>query len=133
MNHKKNLYIFSLLLLAAVLLSACSPVSKRIGWFCINPKNELDCKYQFFTGQESKRISMQKNETLAITLDVEAESGDLRVFLQNPENETVWETDFNQTASDAFKVQAEDNGLYRLVVKGSETSGSFIIKWQILD
>lgn len=132
MNRKNIFLIFSLSLLTVVLLAACNSTSKRIGWTCLNSANELDCEYQYFTGREAEGINLDYGETLAITEEVQVESGVLRVYVQNPDGETIWETDFTQTSSDAIKIQADEGGFYRLTVEGIEARGAFNIHWQII-
>jgi hypothetical protein len=133
MNRKTNKVIILWILLIAVSLAACGIAAKRLGWTCMNSLNELDCKYQLFTGQEVEGISLKKGESLEITADVQVEDGELMVNIQNPDGDFIWDPDFPGTSSDTFKFQAAEGGLYRLIVEGIETRGSFNINWQVLE
>jgi hypothetical protein len=128
--NRKNIIIFcSLVLFANALLLSCNAVSKRIGWSCINTSNELDCKYQLFSGQETEGIFLETGETLEIKYDVQVEAGGIGVYIQSPSGETIWETDLIQTASEEIEFQAAESGNYRLIVEGRETRGAFKIHW----
>ena len=127
----KTLFIVSVLV---ILTSACSAAtSKRVDWVCVNHENEFDCRYTLFSGQETENINLRTGEILAISFDVEVESGELQMILMNDSEEPVWKITLKESLSDVTSYQATENGDFYLVIKGMDAAGSFNITWQILE
>ncbi len=131
MNRKSTIIIY--FLLTVILLSACSTSSQRVGWSCINPSGELNCTYRLFSGKEIEKISLENGEKLTVDFDVQIESGEVKISLQNPEGVPVWDTGLSQTTLDIFSIEIKESGDYLLIVEGIKSRGSFIFDWEIED
>ena len=133
MSWKKGKIIVVILFVTVGFLSACRSTTIKIGWVCVNDKNELDCRYNEFSGKEIKSIKVNEGETLEFSFDIEVQEGELAIKILDPSENTVWEKEFIQSVSEGDAITATESGRYRLVVEGLETAGAFIITWQVID
>jgi hypothetical protein len=95
--------------------------------------NELNCNYSEFTGREIEEIDLEKADMVDIKYDVEVDTGILAIQIEDPEGEIIWKTEQVDNYSGEITLPADEKGQYRMIVKGQETQGSFLIEWDIKD
>jgi hypothetical protein len=129
--NKKYVKSWIFIIILTVFLTACSGFSStRMGWVCINPDNGLDCSYSLFTGQEMDTVKLDEGEFITLSYEVKVESGAIQILVLDPSDQTIWQVDLTQNISDEIKIQASESGIFRIVVNGDETEGSFRLTWE---
>ena len=129
-RHEKNSFDFPVGV-AAVLC----PCRLRRGRHC---KNRLcgqrgfdswSGRFQSYHGSETKRVTVPKGMDLFVTYKLAAESGDLRVTVENPKGMVYVDTE--QVKEGTITV-AHEGGKYLLRVVGEDAkNGSFELKWEL--
>ena len=85
--------------------------------------------YQFFDGTKIKVISAKEGKTIVINFASEVQEGELTMSILDPSNDLVAELQTNTTG--IKEINSDKNQKYRLVIKGTQTKGSFNVNWKI--
>jgi hypothetical protein len=124
---KKILFIV-LLIVNIVCLTACSS-EINVGYVGTNRDGLIHYQYISFDGKEQHSAELEAQQNLKITYETEVKKGSINFQLIAPNGETIWETETDQTISDQIEITLPEDGLYKFVVDGSKTKGSFTLKW----
>jgi hypothetical protein len=123
---KRIAIIASLMIL--FVLTACTI---KAGWVSINFGNRFSANYQHFNGKQVDRIRMKPGETLTLNCEVEVKKGILSIQVVNPQGKLIWVEKFLEDAECHFGFTAETGGVYKVIVLGDQTRGSFELDWII--
>jgi len=123
---KKITLISTLILLVS--LTACTI---KVGWVSINFGNRFSASYQHFNGKQVDRIRMKPGETLTLNYEIEVDKGALSLQIINPQGDLIWKEKFLKNAESQFVFTAETGGVYKVIVLGEQTGGSFKLDWVI--
>ena len=85
--------------------------------------------YQFFDGTKIKVISAKEGKTIVINFASEVQEGELTMSILDPSNDLVAELQTNTTG--IKEINSDKNQKYRLVIRGTQTKGSFNVNWEI--
>ena len=85
--------------------------------------------YQFFDGTKIKVISAKEGKTIVINFASEVKEGELTMGILDSTNALVAELETNTTGT--REINSDKNQKYRLVIKGTQTKGSFNVNWKI--
>ena len=123
---KKITLISTLILLVS--LTACTI---KVGWVSINFGNRFSASYQHFNGKQVDRIRMKPGETLTLNYEIEVDKGALSLQIINPQGDPIWVENFLEDARSHFAFRSETGGVYKAIVLGEQTGGSFKLDWVI--
>jgi hypothetical protein len=93
--------------------------------------HRIDYSYETFNGVERLRAPADAGETLVIRYDATVEKGALTIRVENPRNDTVWETTVQEAQSDTVRLPAERDGTYMILIEGDDTGGSYDVSWDV--
>ena len=85
--------------------------------------------YQLFDGTKIKFISAKEGKTIVINFASEVKEGELTMSILDSSNDLVSELETNTT--ETRKINSDKNQKYRLVIRGTQTKGSFNVNWEI--
>jgi archaellum biogenesis ATPase FlaH len=85
--------------------------------------------YQFFDGIKIKTISAKEGKTIIINFTSEVQEGELTISILDSSNGLVANLETNTTG--IKEINSDKNQKYRLVIKGTQTKGSFNVNWKI--
>ena len=85
--------------------------------------------YQFFNGTKIKLISAKEGKTIVINFASEVQEGELTMNILDSSNDLVAELQTNTTG--IKEINSDKNQKYRLVIRGTQTKGSFNVNWEI--
>ena len=94
-----------------------------------NVGRKIKGSYQFFDGTKIKVISAKEGKTIVINFASEVQEGELTMSILNSSNELVAELQTNTTGTK--EINSDKNQKYRLVIRGTQTKGSFNVNWEI--
>lgn len=115
-------------LLVMVLLSACAT---RVNYTGKKEVGQYAYTYDLFTGNEYSEMLINSGEALRLKYDIVVEQGLLRLKLYDPDGAVIWNPEFTQSSGESIKLDITQPGIYKLVIEGENTKGSFDISWVI--
>jgi hypothetical protein len=111
-----------------ILLTACTI---KVGWVSINFGNRFSASYQRFNGKQMDSIRMEPSETLTLNYEIEVNKGALSLQIINPQGDLIWVEKFIEDAKSNFIFTSETGGVYKVIVLGEQTGGSYKLDWVI--
>ena len=123
---KRNL-IYPLILIAILGLCGCSKSQLTIGSMETNTMNKTSMSYLLFTGSKEKKLTVNENEPLTVSVDIETEEGSLDVSIYNEAGEYSYEGHDIETST--FTVTLSEAGKYTIKVEADEHKGSYSFTW----
>jgi hypothetical protein len=137
---KTHLKTLSILIFLAVILSACGEASLhlgklkigevRIGMFETRGPNHMAYSYTTFSGHESAPVELGSGQLLTVDYQVQMTKGNLSIEIQSPQNELLWQKNFESDASDSIELQPQEAGQYFIIISADSAGGSFDISWR---
>lgn len=124
--NKKWITLGILTIMATLLLTSCD---KRMMFVGSSTKSKLSASYKLFTGTEEKKVKLKSGETLSMDYNSKVEKGELSMKLYGPDNEVLKELGTNESGTE--KIEADQEGKYRIEVKGEDTKGSFEVAFKV--
>ena len=94
-----------------------------------NVGRKIKGTYQFFDGTKIKLISAKEGKTIVINFASEVNEGELTMGILDSTNALVAELETNTTGT--REINSDKNQKYRLVIRGTQTKGSFNVNWEI--
>lgn len=120
-------------LVALVMIFTLTSCSRQVGWVGLNYGNMIDVSYQLFDGKKVERIQIDAGDTFTLMYDIEVDDGSLKLQLNDPDRQQVWEATFLDDTEDVLTFRAESSGRYTLNILGDQTKGGFELRWESLD
>lgn len=131
MKRKMSLILLVLSMLA-VILSACSMGSVRVGYVGSNIGHHSDFSYKTFTGVDVNTFSVEDGEKLSLDYDVEMEKGVLVICLvEKQSGDLVWEKSFETSQADHISFEDLTSGSYQIRFEGQDAGGGYDVEWVI--
>ena len=93
-----------------------------------NVGRKIKGSYQFFDGTKIKVISATEGKTIVINFASEVKEGELTMSILDSSNDLVAELETNTTGT--REINSDKNQKYRLVIRGTQTKGSFNVNWE---
>ena len=90
---------------------------------------KIDGYYQFFDGTKIKTIRAKEGKTIIINFTSSVQEGELIISILDSSNDLVANLETNTTG--IKEINSDKNQKYRLVIKGTQTKGSFNVNWKI--
>ena len=94
-----------------------------------NVGRKIKGTYQFFDGTKIKLISAKEGKTITINFASEVKEGELTMSILDSSNNIVVNLEINTTGTK--EINSDKNQKYRLVIRGTQTKGSFNVNWEI--
>ena len=94
-----------------------------------NVGRKIKGTYQFFDGTKIKNIVAKEGKTIIINFTSEVQEGELTISILDSSNGLVANLETNTTG--IKEINSDKNQKYRLVIKGTQTKGSFNVNWKI--
>ena len=104
-------------------------VHNNIFWIFDTQLIKITGYYQFFNGTKIKTISAKGAKTSVIIFTSEVQEGVLTISILDSNNDLVANLETNTTG--IKEINSDKNQKYRLVIKGTQTKGSFNVNWKI--
>ena len=99
------------------------------GYSWSNVGKKIKGSYQFFDGTKIKVINAKEGKTIVINFASEVQEGELTMSILDSSNDLVAELQTNTTGTK--EIDRDKNQKYRLVIRGTQTKGSFNVNWEI--
>ena len=99
------------------------------GYSGSNVGRKIKGTYQFFDGTKIKLISAKEGKTITINFASEVKEGELTMSILDSSNNIVVNLEINTTGTK--EINSDKNQKYRLVIRGTQTKGSFNVNWEI--
>jgi archaellum biogenesis ATPase FlaH len=99
------------------------------GYSGSNVGKKIKGSYQFFDGTKIKVINAKEGKTIVINFASEVQEGELTMNILDSSNDLVAELQTNTTG--IKEINSDKNQKYRLVIRGTQTKGSFNVNWEI--
>ena len=99
------------------------------GYSGSNVGRKIKGSYQFFDGTKIKVISAKEGKTIVVNFASEVKEGELTMGILDSTNALVAELETNTTGT--REINSDKNQKYRLVIRGTQTKGSFNVNWEI--
>ena len=123
---KKVTRLSILILSLSLMLTACV---RKVGWVGMNYGGKMKASYRLYDGPQTSTVSLEEGEQINLKYDVVIEAGSLTLTLTNPDQEIIWQEEFESSDSGTFVFEAGQEGRYTLTTDGHKTQGSFDITW----
>jgi archaellum biogenesis ATPase FlaH len=94
-----------------------------------NVGRKIKGTYQFFDGTKIKLISAKEGKTITINFASDVKEGELTMSILDSSNNIVVNLEINTTGTK--EINSDKNQKYRLVIRGTQTKGSFNVNWEI--
>ena len=85
--------------------------------------------YQLFNGTKIKVIKAKEGKTIVINFASEVKEGELTMSILDSSNNVVVNLETNTTGTK--EIGSDKNQKYRIVIRGTQTKGSFNVNWEI--
>jgi len=99
------------------------------GYSGSNVGRKIKGSYQFFDGIKIKVINAKEGKTIVINFASEVQEGELTMSILDSSNDLVAELQTNTTGTK--EIDSDKNQKYRLVIRGTQTKGSFNVNWEM--
>ena len=120
-------------LITLVMIFTLTSCSRQVGWVGLNYGNKIDASYHLFDGKKVERIQIDAGDTFTLMYAIEVNDGSLKLQLNDPNRQQVWEATFLDDTEDMLTFRAEISGRYNLNIIGDQTKGGFELQWESLD
>lgn len=97
---------------------------------CVETNNGsgVTCKYQYFQGTRTHRLTVLKGETVEVAVSTTTESGKLNMRIELLDRDADYQgKDLGNTS---FVVTLTNPGVYTISVTGEEHKGSYSVTWK---
>lgn len=133
MNRKRSLWLLLAALLFGGLLASCGDGTSRIeiGMREIHLSGDWQANYATFTGRKSDTFQADAGQRLDLEYKTQVDRGTLKILVENPADEVVWQVSLQEGQSDSVQVPLEQDGRYTMRIVGEGTSGSWHLQWNI--
>lgn len=95
--------------------------------FSSNTSTRLKSTYKYFSGTESKSISLKEGESLNISYASTVKKGSLKISILNSKGDTLKILDSNTSNTEIINSEKADK--LKIKIEGNSTSGSYDISW----
>ena len=119
------------LAIGSLLVGCGARSSLRIGWLEAGGPRHKEARYRWFSGLERASIRAETGETIELDYDVDVEKGTLAMTLVDPAGDASWARTFEEDADDTVRIEARQDGRFRLQIEGESTAGRFEIAWRV--
>lgn len=132
MRFQRLVLMAVLALMTGILFAGCGARSSlRIGWLEAGGPGHKEARYGLFSGQERASFRAQAGETIGLDYDVDVEKGTLAITLLDPDRDALWARTFEEDVEDSVRIEAPQDGRFRLRIEGESTGGAFKIAWRL--
>jgi hypothetical protein len=123
-------FLLSVMLLGGLLI-ACQADRVAIGMNETNLPGQWQATYTTFSGTKVDTFRADAGQTLILDYETEVEKGSLTVQVEDPDEEVLWETAFDEGGADTVRVDLNQDGRYAIVLIGEDADGSWDLEWEI--
>ena len=123
--------IVALIVLFLLFLGGCNASNLKVGYVSTGVGNTLTASYYYFDGVESRSIKGEPGEVITVAFNSEVKKGNLEMKIQSPTGE-VYLLPTNQNSEETLEIHVDKTGIYRLVIMGERTRGSFSVAWSAI-
>ncbi len=127
----KVILILLTFVVSMLMMTSCQDSILKVGYFCFNGPQRLDCKYQHFTGREVVKEELQPSENLELSYVVDVRSGILSIQVVALDETVLWTSKFSESNTGEAIISTDREGLYQMIVQGDGTRGGFLMEWSI--
>ena len=92
-----------------------------------NTSTRLKNSYKYFSGTETKTISLKEGETLNINYSSTVKKGSLKISVLNSKGDTLKTLPSNTNSTETINSEKADK--LKIKVEGTKTSGNYDITW----
>ena len=125
---KRLVGIISVLVLFSFLVfSSCT--AEMVGAVGSNGPNHAKESYHYLNGTKSIDIGTSAGQTIDVTYASTVKSGALSLRLLDPSKTQV--ADIAAGTSGTTEINADNGGIYQLVITGTKTEGSYNVSWSV--
>lgn len=122
----KKVWVFVLVVLMVLTPVSCSGGSYSITIGKIDSSgNQLNGKYNSFSGYYFKEVKLTKGETMSVTFSATTEKGKITARVIDSNGKTI------KTLNTGDTVSLNQPGKYKLQVEGKKHKGEFTLSWNI--
>lgn len=121
---KKILSIFIIMFLLLG-LSGCSNVT--VGSYGSKTSTELSAHYQYFSGSDKTKLTVEEGKTVNISVDITTKEGTLDVYIYK--DKEIYDYEGLDVLTSTFTVTLSEPGEYTIKVKGKKHKGSYSFTW----
>lgn len=97
------------------------------GYIGSNVGKKIKGSYQFFDGIKIKRIIAKEGKTIVVNFSSDVQKGGLTMSIFDSTNNMVADLPTNTTGT--REINSDKNQKYLLIIKGTQTKGSFNVNW----
>ncbi|WP_045515850.1 hypothetical protein [Neobacillus niacini] len=103
--------------------------TEKVKWNEVRDDSSYTASFEYFNGKHEIPIKVQANQTAIISIEfINQNGGGHGYHVLNEKDKLVGMTEVQEGT---MKVNAEDTGVYRVVVKGDDIRGRFTVTWKI--
>lgn len=106
-----------------------SSIGIEIGSIGINTPHHIRYSYIYFSGTKIRGIRAGEGKTISFNFTSKVKKGELRMQIMNPDQVSPIQLAVGITGTSDIKTQK--NGIYKLVISGTNTEGGFDISWVV--
>ena len=132
MTHSRSPWRIRFIILFG-LLAVLTGCNYRQGWVEVTYSDRTQATYTLFNGQKEQVINLEAGEGLTLAYDLAIAKGSLTLQIVDPDRTVVWEGSFTETSTGDTSFTVANEGVYRLVISGNRTRGSFDLHWEITE
>lgn len=118
------------LVVSGGLVLACSP-QLRVGWIGSAQGDQMQYRYNTFSGTERAVVQMEAGQQLVVTYDITVDKGALALRILGPQDNVLWEERYQENGEGEISIAPTENGRHEIIVEGQIAGGSFTVSWQV--
>lgn len=126
----KKIILMCLIVLLAIGFTGCTYGSTfTIGSFENNTLTSMSMKYNKFSGNKNKSITVKDGETCEVYVDIKTEEGKIDLLIKDESGNLAYEGHDIQTSN--FTVNLKESGKYKIRIEAKKHKGSYSVKWDV--
>lgn len=127
-HSKLYRFIFAFVLPVSFLVIASIDFSVQHGWEENRTQEGYEATFEYFQGEHRIPVELKKGESVAFTINVDSENGGSYGY--SFEDAKGHPTGMDELGGDWLAYEAEQDGIYYIVLRGHQISGSILIDWK---
>lgn len=128
---KKNVIILVGLILVAFAIIGVLFISMdkniKLGFAGSKTGNKMNGSFQYFDGNEDKKINLSKDEIILVTYELKASEGELSLMILDADGKTL-QNNVEEQGTLEFKADTEQK--YTIRIHGVKAKGSYKVSWE---
>ncbi len=117
--------VLLVIMLAGLLLAGCAQEGRVSVRLSAGAEVTISASYPRHFETRVQGLVLEQGETVSVSYQLQVDSGTLELFIDDPDENEIWQQCFTEDTQDVFTFTAQVDGCYLVRIDQEEASGSY--------